>query len=138
MLSIETNEAKAKLDKISEELKSIRDKIGSLEQQLKEARQYEANVLSEKAKYEQVPANNDKKVAALQQKLEGLKSATTVKNSEDCKVYEAPITTVQNILSKDRERYNQVISQLEAQKAVVERAKNNSAELKKTVSSLPV
>lgn len=87
---------------------------------MKEAKQYEANILSDKAKYELIPINNDRKVAVLQQKLNTIKaSSPTVKNAEDCKIYEGPITTVQNILSKDRDRYNQVINQVEAQKKIV-------------------
>lgn len=113
MLNIESNEAKAKAQQLNSDLGSVREKIKSLTDQLKEAQNYEKIILSDKAKYEEIPAKNDRRVAQLQARLNNItSSSTSVKNSEDCKVYEAPIITVQNIISKDRERYNQVLAQV--------------------------
>ena len=41
-------------------------------------------------------------------------------------MYEAPISSIQSIINKDREKYNNIINEIKDQTVIVNRVKNES------------
>ena len=89
-------------------------------------------------KYSFIPQKNQDKISILEEKIRNLSNITTNIKSSNCKSYSDRLETVQSIVNKNLDQYNNLTAQLEQKKIVLDQLKTSLNDVKLGLSALPM